>query len=147
MRRIVIALEHDADEIWLPVRVGLSSNETLVNHYDDIESQPSIVVRALLDTGASRTYVAQALATKLGVTRCADTCAVTPWGIVTSPVYRMAMTIPADGGLHFDGIMVAAHSGRDAAPVLIGMDVIRFFVVVIDGPRQTITIEWPDAGQ
>lgn len=147
MPRTAIVLEPGAKEIWLPVRVGLSSNETLVNHYDDIESHPPIVVRALLDTGASRTYVAQALATKLGVTRCADSRAVTPWGIVTSPVYPMAITIPASGGLHFDGIMVAAHSGRDAAPVLIGMDVIRFFVVVIDGPRRTITIEWPDAGQ
>ncbi|MDA8001342.1 MAG: retropepsin-like domain-containing protein [Alphaproteobacteria bacterium] len=96
---------------------------------------------ALVDTGATISGIQGELARRLdftvGVKRFIDT----PHGGNVTDIYELDMTLP--GGLMFHGVHAAELVGLRGIDIVIGMDIIRKSVLIVNGSGQSFRMFFP----
>lgn len=107
----------------VPVVVGSSESEAAV---------PEAV--ALVDSGADRTLIPQAVIDQLAVSPITHLeFEVSGGEVITLPIFRVRLTV---GGFPPLPVEVAVSAGEECP--LLGRDVLNLFAVLLDGPNRRV---------
>jgi hypothetical protein len=135
-----------ADGFSLTVLIGLTKpdTQTLLNAGKPIPRP--IWVRALIDTGSYATMLAPDVLRQLGVAVFRRTTTQTVSGTAPVQLYRVSLSVPGPAGpagLMFTApdLVVGELGVKPAnADALIGLDVVRQCLMVVDGPGKQFTV-------
>jgi predicted aspartyl protease len=100
-----------------------------------------VAVRALIDTGTDTTAVAARVFQRLGLAPLITASSQTASGLVSVNLHRISLTIssPTQGAataLTIPDLLVSELTSPLSVEALIGMDVLRQGLLVLDGPGQ-----------
>jgi hypothetical protein len=120
-------------------RVGLSAAEAAKLVQSGQPVPPPVPVRALIDTGSDRTAVAPGIIRQLGLQPLIHGMAHTAGGSFQVNLYCIGLTIhgPTRGAgaeLSLSDLLVSELTVALPFEVLIGLDVLRECLLVLDGP-------------
>jgi hypothetical protein len=121
--------------------VGLNGADTTALLQSGQAIPSPIQLRALIDSGADATAVAPDVFKRLGLAPLISASSQTAAGLVPVNLYRISLTIPdpAGGirkGLTLPDLLVSELTASLSVDVLIGLDVLRQCLLVLDGPGQ-----------
>ena len=107
---------------------------------------PPIAARAIIDTGSDKTAVAPRILQQLGIGVLGSVQTHTAAGLIVVQLYEISLSIPNPTGARTPMLVRAQWLVTDflqAPPgidVLLGMDLIRECLLIIDGPGEFFTL-------
>lgn len=137
-----VSLPLSADGLIVEAVFGLNGPDTAMRVQAGQSVPPPIVVRALLDSGTDTTAIASRVVQQLGAAHVIDATSNTASGTVTVNLYRVSLTIAGLAGRSGPVLVIPDLLVSElTAPLpnieaLIGMDVLRQCLLVMDGPGQ-----------
>jgi aspartyl protease len=138
----------DPDGLCLTALVGLTEpdTQTILSARKPIPAP--IWVRALIDTGCDATALAPDVIRQLGIAPFHRTMSQTASGSVWVQLYRVSLSVPAPGGAVGpmltvpDLVVTELTATLPDVDALIGMDVVRQCLIVIDGPGKQFLVSF-----
>jgi hypothetical protein len=129
-----------------PAYVGLTSTDLAAALVSGASPPLVMQVRAMIDTGTTVTAVASRVLSSLNVPAGPLVETTTAAGLVRVPIYHVSFTIYdlASGNTynrHHWTVTGLAHD-LDDVDVLFGLDLLREIVLLVDGPRQTFSLDF-----
>lgn len=94
-----------------------------------------IAVRALIDSGSDTTAVAPDVLVRLGLASFVTGTSQTASGPVEVKLYRVSLTLPGPD-LALPDMVVSELTAALPVDVLLGLDVLRHCLLILDGPGQ-----------
>lgn len=141
MQRTAIVLPADFRELTLPILIGCDDSDAAAMTADGDDVPEPVAVTALIDTGATESCVSVGVAARLGCTRLRSFPVRTPSGLIDVPAYSVSMRVPAVGGIALDRVIVTSMPAGHL-DAIIGMDVLRRFVLTVNGPQCKAWLAW-----
>jgi hypothetical protein len=134
-----LSFDLDADGMVVLAAIGLSDPQSATMARSKQPIPPPIRVRALLDSGTDRTAVAPHVFQRLGLAPLIYATAQTAGGAFQVNLYRVGLTIFGPSGdagpvLALPDLLVSELTVALSFDALIGLDVLRECLLVLDGP-------------
>jgi hypothetical protein len=134
-----------ADGMLLPVLIGLNGRATAKQAASGQPLTPPVLATALIDSASDITCIATRIVQHFGLPLLQQTRTHSIAGSVQVNLYEVSLSVlrPRPGGVLFTSeqlVVMELPQPPDAAEVLIGLDVLRQLLTMLDGPAGTFTL-------